>query len=117
MFSVVPLSKSKSSTCVALISFVYTSVVFLSHSCCTRVTPVSHVSGTRVVKWILLNCAPTSIQVHPPPASSFQPPPSSIYLHPAYFSLQPTLSTLLQPKYCMQFGNFPKFRPKNSKLS
>ena len=30
---------------------------------------------------VLLNRAPTSIQLHPPPPSSFQPPPSSLQ-HP-----------------------------------
>ena len=29
-------------------------------------------------KCVLLNCAPTSTKVHPPPPSSFQPPPSSL---------------------------------------
>ena len=28
--------------------------------------------------WVLLNRAPTSTQLHPPPPSSFQPPPSSL---------------------------------------
>ena len=64
-------------------------------------------------KRVLLNRAPTSTRLHPPPLSSFQPPPISIYLNPAHFSLHPALSMLLEPK----FGNFRKFRPKNSKLS
>ena len=59
--------------------------------------------------------------------------PSSIHLHSAYFNLPPAPSTstqlisastqlsatpsmLLETKYPMQLGNFPKFRPKNSKL-
>ena len=63
--------------------------------------------------WILLNRAPTSTQLHPapststqlisistqlhlPPPSSFQPPPSSIYLHPAHFNLHPAPSTSTQ---------------------
>ena len=62
------------------------------------------------------------------------PPPSSIHLHPAHFNLHPTPSiptqliststqlsatpsTLLEPKYRTQLGNFPKFRLKNSELS
>ena len=28
-----------------------------------------------ILCWVLLNCAPTSTQLHPPPPSSFQPPP------------------------------------------
>ena len=31
--------------------------------------------------WLLLNCAPTSNQLDPPPPSSFEPPPSSLQ-HP-----------------------------------
>ena len=30
------------------------------------------------ILWVLLNRAPTSTQLHPPPPSSFQPPPSSL---------------------------------------
>ena len=39
----------------------------------------------------LLNRAPTSTQLNPPPPSSFQPPSSPIHLHPAHFSLHPAL--------------------------
>ena len=77
----------------------------------------------KIEKWVLLNRAPTSTQLHPPP-------PSSIHLHLAHFNLHPapststqlisastqpsaTLSTIFEPKYCTQLGNFPKFRPKN----
>ena len=35
----------------------------------------------------ITNRAPISTQLHPPPPSSFQPPSSSIHLHPAHFSL------------------------------
>ena len=35
-------------------------------------------------KRILLNRAPSSTQLHPPPPSSFQPPPSSL-LHPQQY--------------------------------
>ena len=48
----------------------------------------------RIVDWVLLNCAPTFIQLHPaspsstrlhpPPISSFQSPPSSLQ-HPQYY--------------------------------
>ena len=51
--------------------------------------------------------------VHPPPLSS-------IHLHsalPSSTQLSATPSTLLERKYRMQLGNFPKFRPKNSTLS
>ena len=34
--------------------------------------------------WVLLNHAPTSAQLHPPPPSSFQPPPSSLQ-HPQQY--------------------------------
>ena len=56
-------------------------------------------------KWVLLNRAPTSNQLHPPPPSFsqlhlpppslFQPPPSPIHLHPAHFSLPPALCNTL----------------------
>ena len=51
--------------------------------------------------------------MHPPPLSS-------IHLHsalPSSTQLSATPSTLLERKYRMQLGNFPKFRPKNSTLS
>ena len=40
-------------------------------------------------KWVLLNRAPNSTQLHPPPPSSFQPPPSSF---------QPPPSSLQHPQ-------------------
>ena len=54
-------------------------------------------------------------------------PPSSIYLHPAHFNLHPA-HVSLGPVLCNTLnvittlvlhvsGNFPKFRPRNSKLS
>ena len=46
-------------------------------------------------EWVLLNCAPTSTQLHQPPPSPFQPPPSSIHLYPAHFSLHPALCNTL----------------------
>ena len=36
-------------------------------------------------KWVLLNRAPTSTQLHPPPPSSFQPSPSSLQHPQQYF--------------------------------
>ena len=39
----------------------------------------------------MLNRPPTSILLHPPPTSSFQPSPSSIHLHRAHFSFHPLL--------------------------
>ena len=53
--------------------------------------------------------------MHPPPLHSthFHPAPStSIQLIPASTQLSATPSTLLQPKYCIQLGNFAKFMPK-----
>ena len=61
----------------------------------------------------MLNHAPFSTQLHPPP-------PTSSDLHPAHFSLHPAvcntlnaIRTKIQPAY----GKFPEFRTKNSKLS
>ena len=66
---------------------------------------------------VLINRAPSSIQLHPPPPSSFQPPPSSIQLISADTQLSVTPSALLEPNYRTQLGIFPKFRLKHSKLS
>ena len=69
----------------------------------------------QIAERVLLNRAPSSTQLHPPPSSSFQPPLSSIQLHPAHFSLHPasaTPSTIFEPKYCMYSGNFLKLRSK-----
>ena len=47
------------------------------------------------LQWVLLNRAPTSTQLHPPPPSSFQPPPSSF---------QPPPSSLQHPQqYLKQY--------------
>ena len=49
-------------------------------------------------KGVLLNCAPTSTQFHPPPSISIKlhpPPPSLIHLHQAYCSLHPALCNTL----------------------
>ena len=50
--------------------------------------------------------------IHLPPALS-----TSTYLISASTQLSATPSTLLEPKYHTQLANFPKFRPKNSKLN
>ena len=49
----------------------------------------------QIAKRVLLNHAPSSTQLYPPPSSSFQPPLSSIQLHPAHFSLHPALCNTL----------------------
>ena len=49
-------------------------------------------------QWVLLNRAPTSTHLHPPPLIFNQihpPPPSSTHLHPAHFSLLPALCNIL----------------------
>ena len=75
----------------------------------------------QIAKRVLLNRAPSSTQLHPPPSSSFQPPLSFIPLHPAHFnvhsapsnstqlisaSTQPSVtpSTIFEPKYCTYLG-------------
>ena len=47
---------------------------------------VSHILWAKNER-VLLNCAPTSTKLHPPPPSSFQPPPSSLQ-HPQKYSNQ-----------------------------
>ena len=51
-----------------------------------------------------------STQVHPPPPSSFQSPSSSIYLHPAHFSLHPALCNIFNfmKKMSHIIGQFPQ---------
>ena len=71
---------------------------------------------------VLLNCAPTSTQLHPPPISSTQihpPPRSSFNLHPAHFSLYIALSTSLELKYRTIARNWaisPNIAEKNGVL-
>ena len=36
------------------------------------------------IQWVLLNRAPSSTQLHPPPLSSFQPTPNSLH-HPQQY--------------------------------
>ena len=50
---------------------------------------------------------PSSIHLHPAPPNSFQPSPSSLQ-HPQHYKNQ---------NIAHNWGNFPKFRLKNSKLS
>ena len=52
---------------------------------------------------MLLNRAPISTQLHPPPSSLFQPPPNSL--------------NVIRTKILHVIGQFPKYRPKNPKLS
>ena len=62
-------------------------------------------------KCVLLNHAPTSTHLHPPPPCSFKPPPSSIQLHPAHFSLHQALCNTLnniQTKILHIIGQFPQ---------
>ena len=47
---------------------------------------VSHILWAKYER-VLLNCAPTSTKLHPPPPNSFQPPPSSLQ-HPQKYSNQ-----------------------------
>ena len=73
------------------------------------------------------SASPSSVHLHPAP-------PSSIHLHRAHFNLDPAPSTstqlisastqlsatppsIFEPEYRKYLENFPKFRPKNSKLS
>ena len=58
---------------------------------------------------ILLNCAPSSIHLHPAP-------PSSIHLHPAHFNLHPALCNTLNniwTKILHVIGQFPQILTKN----
>ena len=71
------------------------------------------------MKRVLLNSAPNSTQLHPPPPSSFQLPSSSTQLQPAHFSLHPALCntlSVIRTKLSHVIGDFPKFKLKNSKV-
>ena len=64
-----------------------------------------------LLKSVLLNRAPTSTQLRPPPPSSFQHPPSSTHFHPAHFSLRPVLCNTLSNIWTKMFhviGQFPQ---------
>ena len=67
-------------------------------------------------KWVLLNRAPNSTQLHPPPPSSFQPPPSSIHLHPAHFNLHPAHFSL-HPALCNTLNNISNNIARNWAIS
>ena len=61
-------------------------------------------------QWVLLNRALNSTQLNPPPPNLFQTPPSSIYIHPAHFSLHPALCNTLnniRTKISHVIGQFP----------
>ena len=60
----------------------------------------------------------TSTHLHPTPSTSPQQILTSTNLHQSSINLHPSLiSMLLKLKHRMQLSHFPKFRPKNSKLS
>ena len=70
----------------------------------------------QIAERVLLNHAPSSTQLHPPPSSSFQPPPNSIHLHPAHFSLHPALCNILDniwTKILHALGQFPQIKAEN----
>ena len=82
-----------------------------------------------IVYRVLLNHALSSIQLHPPPPSStqlhipppssFQPPLSSLHLHPAHFSLQPALCNTLNniwTKILHVTGQFPQILAEKLKV-
>ena len=56
-----------------------TNCYFIKNSLWRRYFPVNfEIFKIPVLYWLLLNRAPTSTQLHPPPPSSFQPLPSSL---------------------------------------
>ena len=54
---------------------------------CENLNPLNNRLHWLLIKWVLLNRAPSSTQLHPPPLSSFQLPPSSLQ-HPQQYSNQ-----------------------------
>ena len=80
------------------------------------------VSFLHVFRRVLLNCAPTSTELHPTPPSSIQlhpAPPSSIHLHPAHFNLHLALCNTLNniwTKILRVIGQFPQIWAKKFKV-
>ena len=64
-----------------------------------------------VYKWVLLNRAPTSTQLHRPLPSSIYLHPANFNLHPAHFSLHPALCNTpdnIWTKILHLIGQFPE---------
>ena len=51
-----------------------------------------------ILCWVLLNCAPTSTQLHPPPPSSFQPPPIFLQYPQQYLNQNIARTWAISPK-------------------
>ena len=70
-------------------------------------------SDVRYIKWELLNRAPTSTQLHPPPPSSFQLPPSSLQHPPQYLNQNIARNWAISPNLGQKIKSCP-FRLKIS---
>ena len=89
------------------------SIVFFFHTKNLQDSIVNYYLKTGITKSCThFHSAPsTSTQLHPSPPSSFQPPPSSIHLHPTHFSLHEALCNTLnviRTKISHVIGEFPQ---------
>ena len=57
--------------------------------------------------WVLLNCAPTSTHLHPPPPSSFQPPPSSLQHPQQYLNQNIAHNWAISPNLGRKIKSYP----------
>ena len=57
--------------------------------------------------WVLLNCAPTSTHLHPPPPSSFQPPPSSLQHPQQYLNQNIARNWAISPNLGRKIKSYP----------
>ena len=69
------------------ICFKYRNTYKYKKSKCENLNPLNNRLHWLLIKWVILNRAPSSTQLHPPPLSSFQLPPSSLQ-HPQQYSNQ-----------------------------
>ena len=64
-------------------------------------------SDVRYIKWELLNRAPTSTQLHPPPPSSFQLLPSSLQHPPQYLNQNIARNWAISPNLGQKIKSCP----------
>ena len=77
----------------------------------TAISPIfvfgSNLKGFKNLNRVLLNRAPTSTQLHPPPPSSFQPPPSSLQHLLQYLNQNIARNWAISPNLSRKINNCP----------
>ena len=69
----------------------------------TAMTTLEKLPLFYVFLWVLLNRAPTSTQLYPPPPSSFKPPPSSLQHPQRYNNLNVAPNWAISPNLHRKF--------------